>query len=437
VLLYPLEGHGVFVVSSDEPHAFTDTDETLIEILAATLATALDRVEQASRRRESLRRLERLHDATLSLMAAEGEQTVADRAVEEAESVLGFPLVMVRLYDPDEEGLVPVAASDGVDDVFEDRPVFRPGDGSVSWDVFESGELELLDDVSGHDRAVDAETPLQSLMVVPVGDRGLLSAGATEPATFDETDAFLARILATAMEAAFERADRRAELERKNARLEEFANAVSHDLRNPLNVATARLELAADDCDSDHLGHAADALDRMAALIDDILALARQGREAVDLERVDVGDVARRVWEGIDAPGATLTLRDAATIEADPGQCRQLVENLLRNAVEHGSTSPGSQAPEDAVEDGGDGDVTVTVGGLGGGFYVEDTGSGIPPEERETVFEAGYSTADDGVGFGLAIVERVVDAHGWDIRVTDGPAGGTRFEVTGVTVVDD
>ena len=449
VLLYPIEGHGVFVVSSDEPHAFTDTDETLSEILATTLTTALDRVEQANRRRESLRRLERLHDATLSLMQAEGDRAVADRAVEEAESVLGFRLAMVRLYDPDEEGLVPVAASDRVDEVFEDRPVFSPDDGSVSWEAFESGELRLLDDISQHDRAVDAGTPLQSLMVVPVGERGLLSAGATEPATFDETDAFLARILATAMEAAFERVDRRAELEHKNDRLEEFANAVSHDLRNPLNVATARLELAADDCDSHHLGHASDALDRMETLIGDILTLARQGREAVDPEPVGLEGVVRQAWGDVATADAALTVRDTATIEADPSQLRQLVENLLGNAVEHGSTSPPSQTSEDAVEHGSTGpgsqapedseDVTVRVGALSDdeGFYVADDGPGIPAGEHEAVFDAGYSTTEGGVGFGLAIVERVADAHGWEVRVTEGSDGGARFEVSNVAVVGD
>ncbi len=444
VLLYPIEGHGVFVVSSDDPDAFTETDETLVEILATTLTTALDRVEQARRRRKSLRRLERLHDATLSLVGAEETRGVAERAVAEAESVLEFPLAMVRLYDPDEDGLVPVAASDRVDDVFDGRPVFERDGGSVTWEVFETGEPRVVDDIAHLDRAVDADTPLQSLMVLPVGEFGTLAAGSTEPETFDETDLFLGQILATATEAALEGADRRAELERKNERLEEFANAVSHDLRNPLNVAITRVELAAHDCDSDHLGDAADALDRMAVMIDDILTLARQGAESVELGHIELEDVVRRAWGAVETPDATLTLRNAATIEADASQLRQLVENLLRNAVEHGSTSPPSQAPEDAVEYGsagptGDDGVTVRVGTLpnDAGFYVEDDGPGVPPEAREAVFEAGYSTAENGVGFGLAIVKRVAEAHGWEVRVTDGQSGGARFEVSKVEVVGD
>jgi hypothetical protein len=61
--------------------------------------------------------------------------------------------------------------------------------------------------------------------------------------------------------------------------------------------------------------------------------------------------------------------------------------------------------------------VTVTVGTLGDGFYVADDGPGIPEDERERVFEAGYSTTESGSGFGLAIVERVADAHGWSVHV--------------------
>jgi len=89
-------------------------------------------------------------------------------------------------------------------------------------------------------------------------------------------------------------------------------------------------------------------------------------------------------------------------------------ENLYRNAIEHG----------------GDG-VTIRVGTSNGGFFVEDTGPGIPADERDDVFESGYTTNEDGTGFGLAIVKRVVEAHGWEITVTEGSDGGARFEVSG------
>jgi len=80
--------------------------------------------------------------------------------------------------------------------------------------------------------------------------------------------------------------------------------------------------------------------------------------------------------------------------------------------------------------------VTITVGATDEGFYVEDDGPGIPAEERESVFEGGYSTTADGTGFGLRIVEQVATAHGWEVRVTDGTGGGARFEVSGVDVAE-
>ncbi|CCQ32263.1 ATP-binding protein [Halorhabdus tiamatea] len=72
------------------------------------------------------------------------------------------------------------------------------------------------------------------------------------------------------------------------------------------------------------------------------------------------------------------------------------------------------------------------MGGLDDGFYVADDGPGIPVEEREDVFETGYSTNEDGTGFGLSIVQQIVESHHWEIRLTAGAEGGARFEITGV-----
>jgi signal transduction histidine kinase len=88
----------------------------------------------------------------------------------------------------------------------------------------------------------------------------------------------------------------------------------------------------------------------------------------------------------------------------------------------------GDGTPADAGEAVADGDGTV-------GFYVEDDGPGIPPEERDEVLEQGYS-GDTGTGLGLAIVDRIADAHGWAVTITDGIDGGARFEFTGVEPAD-
>ncbi|WP_284010018.1 PAS domain-containing protein [Haloarcula pelagica] len=214
-----------------------------------------------------------------------------------------------------------------------------------------------------------------------------------------------------------ESARKKERLERQNERLEEFASVVSHDLRNPLNVADGRLELARQECDSEHLDVAGRALTRMETLIEDLLALAQQGLSVGETTAVALADLAESCWQAVETADATLSAETDCVIQADPKRCQQLLENLIRNCVEHGGE-----------------DVTITVGALddGDGFYVADDGPGIPTDEREAVFKSGYSTTDGGSGFGLAIVREIVQAHGWAITVTESEHGGARFEISGV-----
>jgi signal transduction histidine kinase len=238
----------------------------------------------------------------------------------------------------------------------------------------------------------------------------------------------------------------RRKLERQNDRLEAVAGVISHDLRTPLDVVDMRLDLAREDPSIEHLDAIARASARMDTLIDDLLTLTRHGADLGDVEPVDLVALTESCWRTVATGNATLRVDVGRTVDADSARLRRLLENLLRNAVEHGSTSPRSAGrgdavehgstgsrPEadDAVEHGSDG-VTVTVGELPNGFYVEDDGPGIPDGERDRVFEAGYSTVAGGTGLGLSIVTQVADAHGWDVRVTDGADGGARFAVTGV-----
>jgi PAS domain S-box-containing protein len=214
-----------------------------------------------------------------------------------------------------------------------------------------------------------------------------------------------------------EQKESRDRVEQQNERLDEFASVISHDLRNPLRVAESRLELASEDCESDHLAAVADAHDRMETLIEDLLTLAREGTRVDEMEPVPVRTVAEKCWQTVETEAATLTIDTEQTLKADPTRFQQLLENLVRNAIDHG----------------GD-DVHIVVGECndGTGLYVTDDGPGIPEGDRETVFDSGYSSDPDGTGFGLAIVKEIVHNHGWDIEVTESEAGGARFEISDV-----
>ena len=229
-----------------------------------------------------------------------------------------------------------------------------------------------------------------------------------------------------------ERKQRERELERTNERLDEFASIVSHDLRNPLSVADGRLQLAREECDSDHLDHVSRAHERMTTLTEDLLTLARESDATTEPEAIALGELAETSWKNVSTDDADLVVESDSVVRADRSHAKQLFENLFRNSVEHGSTGPRSQARDSGEHDGSA--VTVTVGDLAdrSGFFVEDDGPGIPAPERDRVFESGYSARETGTGFGLPIVESVASAHGWEVTLAEGDEGGARFEITGV-----
>ena len=208
--------------------------------------------------------------------------------------------------------------------------------------------------------------------------------------------------------------------------IDHVASVVSHDLRNPLDVAKARLQAGRELEEPHHFEHVERAHERMERIIQDVLTLAR-GEEVIDPdETVDLTTVATAAWETVETNGAALLTDDALpTVTADPDRVSRLFENLFRNAIEHGETSETRES---------DRAVTVTIGPLEDdqGFYVADDGPGISPPDRARVFEPGYTTDDHGTGLGLAIVEEIVDLHGWSIRVTDSRNGGAQIEVTGI-----
>jgi PAS domain S-box-containing protein len=399
-------------------------------------------ISDRKRREEALNEL---HDATREFMNAKSKKAVADRAVETARTVLDLPINGLWLHDPDGDELRPVSVtSEG--EALLGEPVPYAGGESLSWEAFEEGELRVYDDVRTEANRFNPETPIRSELVVPLGDQGVMNIGSTETGDFSEVDISLARILGKSVEAALARADReqrlRAQqerLERQNERLEQFASVVSHDLRNPLRVATGRLDLLREESDSEHVDAIDRALSRIDAIVEDVLWLARQGQDIGEVEPIDLDETVTAAWSIVADTdrGPELVVEEPdglGRIEADGDRLRQLLENLLRNCVEHGSTSSRTQS-DDAVEH-GSARTTVTVGRLDDGFYVADDGPGIPPEERDAVFEAGHSTADQGTGFGLSIVQQIVEAHGWEIRITDSTQGGARFEITGVSRVE-
>ncbi|MFC7057546.1 sensor histidine kinase [Halovenus salina] len=213
------------------------------------------------------------------------------------------------------------------------------------------------------------------------------------------------------------RVEREKRLVRQNERLDEFASIVAHDLRNPLNVAQARTELLARDYESEHLPEIESAHSRMETLLEETLLLARQGDTVSGKAFVSVSTVLRECQDMVGTETSTVTVEDDVRINCDRDRVRQLFENLISNAIDHGGP-----------------DVTVRVGTAGEEtLYVEDDGPGIETDDPDKLLEAGYTTDDDGTGFGLSIVSRIAEAHGWNISITD-TGDGLRFDIAGVEI---
>ena len=212
-----------------------------------------------------------------------------------------------------------------------------------------------------------------------------------------------------------------------NAQRDFVANA-SHQLRTPLTGIKLRLEaIRGQGGDAAEEAAKAEAeLDRLSALVDDLLALARASSEEAVAEPVDLSEAARAAERRWAEPAATaghdLALVDGqgGRILAAPADVAHILDNLIENAIRY--------SPQGAQ-------ITVGTdrGGTGPALLVTDTGPGIPSDERERIFErfyrgAGGRSSGPGTGLGLAIVAELAERWGGQVELLDGP--GTRVRAS-------
>ncbi|AUV80955.1 hypothetical protein C2R22_04170 [Salinigranum rubrum] len=397
--------YGTLCFADTEPRnePFTESQTAFVELLTRWVSYELERERHERDLQRATRRFRALFDnprTFAGILDPDGTlREVNDTArstLSDPDSAVGLPFWDTPWWAPDDDSVATVrdaveAASGGEAASFECRYFPQEGAGTVSATIYPVYGALAEDEVLGG---------------------GTFDAAATD-------DAEVVSLMAVGTDTTT-RTEQAEQLRRQRDRLEEFASVVSHDLRSPLEVARGRLHLYEKTGDGENLGDVKASLDRMSTLIDDLLDLARQGEAVSNPTSTSVSDVARRAWNTVATDEATLAvdLDSDLTVDADPSRLRQLFENLFRNSVEHGST---------------DGErVTIRLVALDDrrGFAVEDDGVGIAPDDREQVFERGVTTNQAGTGFGLAIVERVVEAHGWRIDVTESAAGGARFEVS-------
>ncbi|SDL97550.1 PAS domain S-box-containing protein [Halogranum gelatinilyticum] len=373
----PIDDVGVFQAVARDTRRFDETDLELAELLISHVTATLKRIEAESGLRSERDRLdalfENIPDAAIAF-EFEGGQPIVQRVNSAFERVFGYGADEVVGENIDER-IVP----DGV---------------ATEANTFNEG-LKSGTSLRAEVRRETADGPRDFLLhVVPI--------------SLDETNSGGYAIYTDVTE----QKERERQLRRQNERLDEFASIVSHDLRNPLTVADGYLELARETATGGEaeLERVADALDRMNALVEDLLTLARKGKVVGETSRIDLDEAAREAWTHLATADATLSVDTGLTLDADEPRLVELLGNLFRNAIEHGEAS------------------AVRIEGTAEGFAVEDDGHGIPVAERDEVFETGYTTTTDGTGFGLTIVRQIAEAHGWTVSVGGDDGGGARFE---------
>ena len=234
-------------------------------------------------------------------------------------------------------------------------------------------------------------------------------------------------------EANAELADAKARLERSNEELQRFATVASHDLREPLRVVSGFAELLGrryGDQLGEQGGHFIEAITggvaRMDEMISDLLAYARAGRQDAPREEVDLTALVRGTIATLDVAikeaGAEVTLEPLPTITGDPRGLNQLFQNLIANAIKFAGDEP----PR----------VRIWAAEVPGAwrFSIRDNGIGISPGDAERIFGMFtrlHSTERyPGTGVGLAVCQRIVEAHGGRIWVEAPPGGGSQFMFT-------
>ena len=221
------------------------------------------------------------------------------------------------------------------------------------------------------------------------------------------------------------RKQQREQVRQQKEQLEQFVSILTHDIRNPLNIIEGYSQQLKTDANASQVAKIERATDRMRDLIDDTLALHMETDAVEEFTPTSIEEIADRAWEHVDTAGADLQVRDAFTIECNPDRMCRLLENLYRNAIEHNDEPVTIEVGEYST-------IGTSTRNSCDGFYVADNGTGIDSDDRETVFDFGETSSQDGTGLGLPIVKRVADAHGWDVKLVDSATGGAKFVFIGV-----
>jgi PAS domain S-box-containing protein len=418
-LLLPLGTHGVFVTCAAGTDGFNDTDVYYGRLLTTLVQNALDRVSRE-------RSLREIHRTTSALIAADNTAEVGSRLVEQAAETFGLPIVGIWRYDESDNALRPVANSARAQELFDDIPIFAPGN-SIAWEVFESGEPKIVDSIPAAADAYNQDSALASELIVPIGDFGLFIAGSRLRRDFSKGEVELLQTLTSGAQSAFQLVEQREELDILDQIL---ARILRHNIRNDITAIRGRAELITRRGSEYGQQKAQRIINKSGELLS-TAENAREMRDVVDRrgQRTEfaLGEKVMMVTARLrdEYPEAEIIVDDdiAGTLRAHPhfgGAIRHAVEN----GIEH--------------TDGGDVSVSVRTRVNGDQFLleIEDDGPGIPDHELQPLRDREETPLAHGSGTGLWIIDRVIEYSGGTatFAVGDGTTVQFRFPLAQITL---
>ena len=444
---------GVLDAQSARPGAFSHDDERLLLTVASQLAVILDKARLHQETEKRLKDVLTLQSFAQQISASLDLGEVLDSIVITLKDVLGCRGVSIALLSADSQ-MLEIRAAAGIQAKWKRDARLKLGEG-IGGKVAATARPMYVPDTLTEEGFIFFDPVVRSLLCVPltVKERviGTLTVDQSVPRAFTDGDERLLTIAAAQAAVAIENAQLYEELKERARKLEqayrelkeadrlkdELVQNVSHELRTPLTFVKGYVELLLEEDmgpinerQRESLAIVAEKANQVTRLVSDIIFLEQIERESLQLDDVDMAEVAQLALQGCEVTAAAAGIRlrlevepDLPIIRADRDRLNQVFDNLLANAIKFspsgGAITVRVQREMDAI--------LVTVA---------DTGIGIPRDRLHRVFERFYQVDGSatrrfgGAGVGLAIVKRIVEAHGGRIWVESEPGTGTTFYFT-------
>ncbi|WP_435334723.1 GAF domain-containing protein [Haloarchaeobius sp. TZWWS8] len=203
----PLGDHGVVGVLTTAREGFDETDLELVELLAVSATTALDRLDRERRLRDRERKLLSFLEIIHEIIGTDDAAAACKLTVEAVSDVFDMPIAAIWEYDEAATALAPVFATVGAYETVGEIPTFTAAGDSLVWQRFQEGTPAVYSDVREETAVHNPDTPIRAEVIIPLGSFGVLVVGDTETNAFDRADVAFANIVARYLEAALARID--------------------------------------------------------------------------------------------------------------------------------------------------------------------------------------------------------------------------------------